>query len=342
MPELNWKSVVDDHQQSIFFNRDETLNLTDEFNKHIEVNVNGPVFLSTSFLLDEKIDDDYIEFYNSICDACFTGDEECKTFALNTLSSSPHVAGLVKYFLNKWIRKIALNYTKNILTSSIQFLAAITRNPYANNSDMSNELKLVCQLLVSLLVGSVNDEIRENGHDVELEQEPSDYSTFDSNIVSYVSNNGIMENNNGLSLDEMSSDSNLKAYDESNTMMLENLAMECDKPKFMLKEELLEGFEVQSCEGSKIKLEHHEEVSKDSASSRSHGRNDNEDLNSLTCASTKKCDDPFIDDVCELLGMCSAKWSGTESYLTILLTSEIENFFKLNQKIKTDKGKFGT
>lgn len=67
----DWDFVEDDHKQSIFFNRDNTLNLTDEFNKHItQENVNGPVFLNTTFLLDEKIDDDYIDFLTTSAIQC--------------------------------------------------------------------------------------------------------------------------------------------------------------------------------------------------------------------------------------------------------------------------------
>lgn len=71
-PKLSFESIEDDHKQLIFFTQDETLNLTEEFNKHItQENVNGPVFLTNTFLLDEKIDEDYIEFYQSICDGKF-------------------------------------------------------------------------------------------------------------------------------------------------------------------------------------------------------------------------------------------------------------------------------
>lgn len=344
MPE--WDSVEDDHRQSIFFNRDETLNLTEEFNKHItEENVNGPVFLTTSFLLDEKIDDDYIDFYNTICDSIFTGDDDCKALALNILSTSPHIAGLVKHFLIKWIDMIAVNYSSNILDRSIKFLLAIVRNPYASNSDMNIELKHVCQLLVSLLVGSINDEIRENGHDNELEPEASEYSTYDSNIVSYDGNNGIIDNNNGMNIDEMSSDSNMKAFDESNVVLMENFSMESEKTGRTLKDELTSGFEIetQSITSSKLKLDHHEDGSKDSASSRSlTGRNDIEDefnaLLSTNCASTLKCDDNYVDAICEMIGMCAGKWSGVENYLTILIISEVENFFKINKRVKMENG----
>lgn len=108
--------MEDDHRQSIFFIRDETLDLTEEFNKHItEENVSGPVFLSTSYLLDDKVDDDYIDFYNSICDSIFTGDDECMEVATNILSSSPHIAGLVKHFLIKWIDMIAVCHSRFVL-----------------------------------------------------------------------------------------------------------------------------------------------------------------------------------------------------------------------------------
>lgn len=66
---LSYDFIEDDHKQLIYFTRDETLDLAEEFNKHItEENVNGPIFLTNTFLLDEKIDEDYIEFYHSICD----------------------------------------------------------------------------------------------------------------------------------------------------------------------------------------------------------------------------------------------------------------------------------
>lgn len=343
MPE--WASVEDDHKQSIFFNRDETLDLTEEFNKHIiEENVNGPVFLTTSFLLDEKIDDDYIEFYNNICDSVFTGDDECLEMALNILSTSPHIAGLVKHFLIKWIDMIAVNYSNNILNRSIKFLLAIIRNPYTCNSDMNIELKHVCQLLVNLLVGSINDEIRENGHDNDLEPEASEYSTYDSNIVSY-ENNGIIDNNNGMNLDDhLSSDSNMKAFDESNGVLMENFSIESEKIGRTLKDELCEGFDTQSDSSSKHKLDNHEDASKDSASSRSlTGRNDIEDefnaLLSTNCASTIKCDDSYVEAICEMIGMCATKWSGVENYLTILIVSEVENFFKINKRVKMENGK---
>lgn len=341
MPE--WDHVEDDHRQAIFFNREDTLDLTEEFNRHItEENVNGPVFLSTSFLLDEKIDDDYIEFYNNICDSIFTGDDECKDFALGILSSSPHIAGLVKHFLIKWIDMIAVSYSRNILDRSIKFMLAVIRNPYTCNSDMNIELKHICQLLVSLLVGSINDEIRENGHDnSELEPEASEYSTYDSNIVSYDGNNGILDNNNGMNLDELSSDSNMKGFE--NGVIMENFSMESEKAGRTLKDELVEGFETQSVASSKLKLEHHEDTSKDSASSRSlTGRNDIEDefnaLLSTNCASTQKCDDDYVEAICELIGKCAAKWSGVENYLTILVVSEVENFFKNNKRLKMENG----
>lgn len=345
MPE--WDSVEDDHRQSIFFNRDETLDLTEEFNKHItEENVNGPVFLTTSFLLDEKIDEDYIEFYNNICDSVFTGDDECESLALDILSTSPHIAGLVKHFLIKWIDMVAVKYSSNILDRSIKLLLAIVENPYTNNSDMNIELKHVCQLLVNLLVGSINDEVRENGQDNELEPEASEYSTYDSNIVSYDGNNGIIDNNNGMNIDE-SSDSNMKAFDESNGVLIESFSIESEKVEKSLKDELTEGFETQSItSSSKLKLENHEEASKDSVSSRSlTGRNDIEDefnefnaLLSTNCASTMKCDDKYVDDVCQMIGMCAAKWSGVENYLTILIISEVENFFKINKRVKMENG----
>jgi hypothetical protein len=340
----DWDFVEDDHRQSIFFNREETLDLTEEFNKHItEENVNGPVFLNTSFLLDERIDEDYIEFYNNICDSIFTGDDECNALALKILSSSPHIAGLVKHFLIKWIDMIAVNYSVNILNRSIKFLLAIIRNPYACNSDMNIELKHVCQLLVNLLVGSINDEIRENGHDNEMEPEVSEYSTYDTNIVSYDGNNGLIDNNNGMNLDEMSSDSNMKAFDESNGVLMENFSMESEKTGRTLKDELTEGFETQSNHSSKLKLENHEDASKDSASSRSlTGRNDIEDefnaLLSTNCASTMKCDDIHVEAICEMIGMCGSKWSGMENYLTILIVSEVENFFKINKRVKMEGG----
>jgi hypothetical protein len=67
-PKLLYDHIEDDHQL-IYFSQDETFELTEEFNKHVtEENVNGPVFLTHTFLLDEKIDEDYIEFYQSICD----------------------------------------------------------------------------------------------------------------------------------------------------------------------------------------------------------------------------------------------------------------------------------
>ena len=346
MPE--WESVEDDHRQSIFFNRDETLDLTEEFNKHItEENVIGPVFLTTSFLLDEKVDEDYIDFYNNICDSVFTGDDECMELALSILSSSPHIAGLVKHFLIKWIDMIAVNYTNNILNRAMKFLLAIIRNPYTCNSDMNIELKHVCQLLVNLLVGSINDEIRENGHDNELEPEASEYSTYDSNIVSYDGTNGmnLIDNNNGMNLDEMSSDSNMKAFDESNGVLMENFSMESENQHGRtLKDDLCEGFETQSSDSSKLKLENHEDASKDSASSRSlTGRNEFEDdfnaLLSTNCASTIKCEDAYVEAICEMIGMCAAKWSGVENYLTILIISEVENFFKINKRIKLENGK---
>lgn len=337
-----WESIEDDHKQLIFFNQDDTLDLTDEFNRHItEENVNGPIFLTSSFLLDEKIDEDYMDFYFNICDSIFTGDEECLNFALNILSESPHIAGLVKHFLVKWIDMIAVNYSNNILERSIKLLAAIVRNPYTGNSDMNMELKHICQLLVNLLVGSYSDEheIRENGHDNELEQET--YSTYDSNIVSYETNNGLIENNNGIGLDEMSSDSNMKAFDDNSAVMMENFAMpECEKMGRTLKDELLEGF-VLSDGSARVKLEHDEETTKDSTSSKSMGgRNDIEDdynvLLSTNCASTLKCNDNHVEAICELMGMFASKWSGVEHYLTILIISEVENLFKIIKKIRTD------
>lgn len=272
--------------------------------------------------------------------AIFTGDDECKEAALNILSSSCHVAGLVKHFLIKWIDMIAVNYTSNILDRSIEYMEAILRNPYTVNSDMNIELKHICQLLSSLLAGSINDEVRENGHyQLELEPETSEYATYDSNIVSYDGNNGIIDNNNGMNLDEISSDSNMK-FDENNAMLIENFSMESEKTGRTLRDELLEGFEEFV---TKVKTENHEETSKDSASSRSQsGRNDIEDefnaLLSTNCASTIKCSENYVDSVVKLIGMCASKWYGIENYLTILLISEVENYLKLNKRIKSELG----
>lgn len=302
------------------------------------------MFLTTSFLLDEKTDKHYIDFYNNICEAIFTGDEHCEVLALNSLCTSPHIAGLVKHFLIKWIDMIAVNYSNNILDRSIKYLLAVVRNPYACNSDMNIELKHVCQLLVNLLVGSINDEIRENGNDNEIEPEASDsvYSTYDSNIVSYDGNNGIIDNNNRMNIDEMSSDSNMKAFDERSGILVENFSIESEKMR-TLKDELTEGFEIQSASSSKLMVEHLEDGSKDSASSRSlTRRNDIEDefnaLLSTNCASTMKCDDKYLDEICQIIGMCSAKWSGVENYLSMLIISEVENFFKANKRLKMDGG----
>lgn len=232
---------------------------------------------------------------------------------------------------------IAVNYTTNILEKSFGYLEAILRNPYTVNSDMNIELKHVCQLLSSLLVGSINDEVRENGHYAEMEHDPSEYSTYDSNnIVAYDGNNGIIDNNNGINLDEMSSDSNMK-FDENNVMLMENFSMESEKTGRTLRDELLEGFEDFTV---KTKLENFEEASKDSTEStrsQSGGRNDIEDefnaLLSTNCASTIKCTENYVDSVCKLIGMCASKWFGVENYLTVLIISEVENYLKINKRI---------
>lgn len=336
-----WASVEDDHKQAIYFNpEDETIDLTEEYYKEItEENVSGPVFLTNTYLLDEKVDngEDYIELYHSICDAIFTGDSDCKTEALEILGTSSHVAGLVKHFIIRWIDMIAVNYSPNILDRSISFLEAILRNPYTINSDMNIELKHVCQLLVSLLAGSINDEIRENGHYTELEQETSEYSTYDSNnIVSY-DGNGLLDNNNGMNLDEMSSDSNMK-FDENNAMLIENFSMESEKTGRTLRDELLEGFEDFT---SKVKIENHEEVSKDSASNSVRNHDIEDEFNALlstNCASTTKCTEEYVESICKLIGMSGSKWYGVENYLTILIISEVENFLKLNKRIRSDNG----
>jgi hypothetical protein len=272
--------------------------------------------------------------------AIFNGNAECIDEAIQILSTSYHVAGLVKHFLIKWIDMIAVNYTENILERSIGYLEAILRNPYTINSDMNIELKHVCQLLSSLLVGSINDEVRENGHYNELEQETSEYATYDSNIVSYdtnnFTNNGIIENNNGMNLDEISSDSNMK-FDENNAMLIENFSMESEKTGRTLRDELIEGFEEFT---AKVKLENQEETTKDSASSRNDIEDEFNALLSTNCASTIKCSERYVDSVITLIGMCGSKWCGVESYLTILLISEVENYIKLNRRIKTETGRF--
>lgn len=318
------------------------MDLTEEYYKEItEENVNGPVFLTNTYLLDERVEngEDYIELYHSICDAIFTGDNECKIEALEILSSNSHIAGLVKHFLIRWIDMIAVNYSHNILDRSIEFMEAILRNPYTVNSDINIELKHVCQLLVSLLAGSINDEIRENGHYTELEQETSEYSTYDSNnIVSY--GNGLIDNNNGMNLDEMSSDSNMK-FDENNAMLIENFSMESEKTGRTLRDELLEGFEDFS--SNKIKYENHDDVSKDSASNSVRNHDIEDEFNALlstNCASTIKCSEEYVESVCKLIGMSSTKWYGVENYLSILIISEVENFLKVNRKIRSDTGEF--
>lgn len=343
-----WDSIEDDHKQTIFFNQDDSLDLADEFNRHItEENLNGPIFLTTSFLLDEKIDEDYMDFYYNICDSIFTGDDECMSFALKILSESPHVAGLVKHLLVKWIDMIAVKYSNNILDRSTRFLLAIVRNPHTGNSDMNIELKHICQLLVNLLVGSLTDEheIRENGHDTEL-LEPDSYSTYVSNFVSSETYNGMIDNNNGItrmSLDEMSSDSNIKAFDDNSAVMMDTFTMPASdnsKSGRTLRDELLDGFVNDS---TRVKQEN-DETTKDTTSSKSlGGRNDMEDdfnaLLSTNCASTLKCDNQHVESICELMGMCAAKWSGVEHYLTILIISEVENFLKIIKKVKSYEGK---
>lgn len=289
-----------------------------------------------------------MDFYYNICDSIFTGDEECMNFALKILSESPHVAGLVKHFLVKWIDMIAVKYSNNILDRSTKFLLAIIRNPHTGNSDMNIELKHICQLLVNLLVGSMTDEheIRENGHDTDL-LEPDSYSTYVSNFVSSEAYNGMIDNNNGItrmSLDEMSSDSNIKAFDDNSAVMMDTFTMptsDNSKSGRSLRDELLDGFVM--CDSTRIKQEN-DETSKDTTSSKSlGGRNDMEDdfnaLLSTNCASTLKCDNHYVESICELMGMCAAKWSGVEHYLTILIISEVENFLKIIKKVKSYEGK---
>lgn len=339
-----WNSIEDDHKQNIFFTNDESLDLACEFNRHItEENVTGPVFLTTSYLLDEKIDEDYMDFYYNICDSVFTGDEDCIDFALKILSESPHVAGLVKHFLVKWIDMIAVRYSNNTLDRSIRFLQAIIQNPCTGNSDMNSELKHICQLLVNLLVGSLadeHDEIRENGHDNELE--PDSYSTYVSNFVSSETYNGMIDQNNGItSLDEISSDSNIKAFDDHIAVMdtFTMPASDNSKSGRSLRDELLDGFITN--DSIRVKMEN-DDTTKDSNSSKSlEGKNDMEDdfnaLLSTNCASTLKCENYHVESICELMGMCAAKWSGVEHYLTILIISEVENLFKIIKKVKSNE-----
>ena len=271
--------------------------------------------------------------------AIFTGDKECKEFALNIISTSPHVTGLVRHFLMMWINKIALNYSTNMLNRSMLFLSALIRNPYSYNNDMNTELKHVCQLLTNLLVGSVNDEIMENGHDNEI---ASDYPTYDPSIVTFDSSNGIMENDKDLNLNDLSTESNMDTFDESNGIIMENhmnYNSDYEPHEKDLGEELLEGFElVHHPPNPKLKLENHEEGSKDSTTStRSLVEKTDEEEELNFEFSTKKCDKKYVDTVCEMFGMCAAKWSGVENLLTILLINEVENYFKINKKMRSEE-----
>lgn len=71
--DLPWDFIRDDDGigSSIFYNRDVKLDLTGEYNKHVTMKVDGPIVLNTSWMLDEKIDEEYSQFYSSISDGSF-------------------------------------------------------------------------------------------------------------------------------------------------------------------------------------------------------------------------------------------------------------------------------
>lgn len=299
-----WEKIENDG--FFFFNEDETVSTRDEYMNEITLTENGPLALNVSWLLDDKIGEDYISFYNQIIEAIFVGDPECFKFALQVVACSPHITGLLKHFLKKWIDMIAFDYTEMVLERSMKFLEALIQNPCTNNNEMNTELKYLCQLLVNLLVGPDKEE-----------------------------NLDFADNFNDPPMMLMGNDLNIKKEDEFDHHMNSfEMAVKMENLDEFNNFDLNDNFPAPPEEEETLELS-------DASTGDSNDKAEddfNYDLISFKL-STNICNDKYVDQVCNILGLCSSKWAGVESLCTYLLVNRVENYFATNKKIAMEKGK---
>ncbi|GAB0090950.1 uncharacterized protein DMENIID0001_057350 [Sergentomyia squamirostris] len=139
------------------FNKDRIVDLREEYLKDVEVTTSR-VSAGASWLAEETMSDDLLDFVDHLCDAVFLGEADTFNRSMVMVASNPYMGCIVKLLLNKCTELLSFEYKQDTLRRAMELLVTLSRNPFARDAEITAEIYYLCQVLVCVLLGPANQE----------------------------------------------------------------------------------------------------------------------------------------------------------------------------------------
>lgn len=316
------------------FRQDEIIDLREEYLKDISSIQCGPLSLDCSWQTHQRNVRDLTKLWKSIILAIIMGDDVAFQYTIHTTLINPFVGCILQHLLQKSIEYLSFGCSEDTLDRLLRFLKVIVQNYHcrdvANNEEYFNLANIfVCLLLGPIDVKSKLEQIK--AEQIKLKKEEKVEKNSD-----VVLTNGIDQTTNGVKIgidikDEVDGESN-DAYNSK--IVVNPIALGIKKeinhfdfeqgikfePNFYdmdFQEDAL--FE---CEPTAVKAdivkESEPKINVDAQATI------NECFSSFDAT---MCNDRYVNDVCDLVGLMASKWGYFEHEIIYLLAKRLEIWF---------------
>lgn len=282
------------------------------------------------------------------------GDDECFEMALEIVAFSPQIAPILKLLLGKCVELLAFEYTEDVLGRSLQFLNALTVNPFTQNGPIMEELAYLSQIFESLLLGPALDVKYEEQNGIPNEQLQQQHPPETIKLeASHDFPQTVTQQTEAL----LPAEDLLKDFKVENEQIIkkecEDFFMMMDTSETVIKKEeqadligdagqLLGGIDELPLYASNtdtrfpvstnVPGQISPEMAEDDVSIKISEVSSEPEIKPSDSFKTKlttaKCSFSVVEDLCRTIGLCAGHWGHLEQHLTYLMAKRVE---KLSQ-----------
>lgn len=279
---------------------------------------------------------DLTKLWKSIILAIIMGDDVAFQYTLHTTLINPFVGCILPHLLQKSIEYLAFGCTEDTLDRLLRFLKVIVQNNHCRDVANNEEYFNLANIFVCLLLGPIDVKTK-------LEQiiatKQEDKCNNGDSVKGKVRTNGDNQTTNGIKIDvgikdEVDGGSN----DAYSKLVVNPVALGMGIKKEINHFDFEQGIKF---EPNFYDVEFQEDalfecatpnVKVDAPTNESEQKSNVVDATSkinecFSTFETAMCNDRYVNDVCDLVGMMGSKWGHFEHEIIYLLAKRLEIFF---------------
>lgn len=340
------KEKFDIHLNVLSPEKDEIIDLRDEYLKDISSIQCGPLSLECSWITSQRNAKDLTKLWKSIILAIIMGDDVAFQYTIHTTLINPFVGCILPHLLQKSIEYLSFGCSEDTLDRLLRFLKVIVQNNHCRDVSNNEEYFNLANIFVCLLLGAIDvkaklEQIK--AEQIKLEaagsEEKCDEGGKDDSVKGEILTNGNCDKaTNGVMpiKDELDGGSSNDAYSK---LVVNPIALGMGIKKEINHFDFEQGIKFEpnfydmdfqedavfECETTNIKPDAKTEPLLSNGDAKV---SINECFSSFE---TSICNDQYVNDVCDLVGLMASKWGYFEHEIIYLLSKRLEIFFHENR-----------